>query len=116
MRIPAENTVIPQGSRITIQTLGLVGAKYMEITLPKVKPDEPMPPPIEPGSLVMGQDPCALNYISIALLLISVNSPKAYLALKLKKSIAKAAEEFRSGYREYQRSSSKIQNQYGSLN
>ena len=46
LRIPAENTIIPQGSLITIQTLGLVGAKYIEITLPKQGPDEAMPPPI----------------------------------------------------------------------
>ena len=57
LRIPAENIVVPQGSNITIQTLGLVGAKYIEITLPKVKADEPMPPPIEPGTLIVGQDP-----------------------------------------------------------
>ncbi len=57
LRIPAENTTIPQGSMITIQTLGLVGAKYIEITLPKQNPDEPVPPPIEPDSVVVGQDP-----------------------------------------------------------
>jgi len=57
LRIPAENIAIPQGSSITIQTLGLVGAKYIEITLPKVKGDETLPPPIEPGSLIIGQDP-----------------------------------------------------------
>jgi len=57
LRIPVENTIIPQGSLITIQTLGLVGAKYVEITLPKQNPDEPTPPPIEPDSVVVGQDP-----------------------------------------------------------
>ena len=57
LRIPAESTTIPQGSQITIQTLGLVGAKYVEITLPKRNPDEEMPPPIEPDTVVVGQDP-----------------------------------------------------------
>ena len=57
LSIGADNAVIPQGSMITIQTLGLVGAKYVEVSLPKLKADESMPPPIEPDALIIGQDP-----------------------------------------------------------
>lgn len=57
LTIPAENTVIPQGSTVTIQTLGLVGAKYVEISFPPIKEGEPIPPPIEEDTLLIGQDP-----------------------------------------------------------
>src|SRR5579885_1970774 len=35
-RITAPNVVVTRGSNFTIQTLGLVGAKYLEVTLPEV--------------------------------------------------------------------------------
>ncbi len=93
LKIPKENTVIPQGSKITIQTLGLVGAKYIEITLPKLKPDEPMPPPIEPDSLVMGQDPVRselyINHIAANL----SEFTESLSGLKARMGVAKAAEE-----------------------
>ena len=57
LAIPPENTIIPQGSTVTIQTLGLVGAKYIEISLPKLKDNEVQPPAIEPESVIIGQDP-----------------------------------------------------------
>jgi ABC-type transporter Mla subunit MlaD len=93
LRIPKENTVIPQGSKITIQTLGLVGAKYIEITLPKLKPDESIPPPIEPGSLVIGQDPVRSElYINrIAANLSEFTDSLA--GLKAREGVAKAAED-----------------------
>lgn len=93
LRIPAENTVIPQGSSITIQTLGLVGAKYVEISLPKEKPGEPIPPPIEPGSLVMGQDPVRVElYVNRIAANISQFSD-SLSSLKARESISKAAED-----------------------
>jgi ABC-type transporter Mla subunit MlaD len=55
--VPSENTVIPQGSIVTIQTLGLVGSKYVEISLPKIKENEPLPPPLDLNTLVVGEDP-----------------------------------------------------------
>jgi phospholipid/cholesterol/gamma-HCH transport system substrate-binding protein len=57
LAVPVENTTIPQGSTVTIQTLGLVGAKYVEISLPKFKADETPPPPIEADAIITGQDP-----------------------------------------------------------
>ncbi len=57
LAVPVENTIIPQGSTVTIQTLGLVGAKYVEISLPKIKADESPPPPIAQDAIIPGQDP-----------------------------------------------------------
>ncbi len=63
LKIVSEDITIPKGSAITIQTQGLVGAKYIEITLPETKQGE-SPPAIEPGAIVMGQDPVRLELIA----------------------------------------------------
>lgn len=63
LKISSEDIVIPKGSAITIQTQGLVGAKYIEITLPETKQGE-SPTAIEPGAIVMGQDPVRLELIA----------------------------------------------------
>lgn len=57
LKISTEDITIPQGSAVTIQTQGLVGAKYIEITLPEVKPNEPSPPPIDSSEVIIGQEP-----------------------------------------------------------
>lgn len=61
LKIRAEDATIPEGSQITIQTLGLVGAKYIEITLPEVSPDQPSPPPIPSDSVIIGVDPARVE-------------------------------------------------------
>lgn len=63
LKISSEDITIPKGSAITIQTQGLVGAKYIEITLPETKQGE-SPTAIEPGAIVMGQDPVRLELIA----------------------------------------------------
>src|SRR5688572_13869082 len=62
-RITAANVVVPQGSTMTIQTLGLVGAKYMEITLPETLPGQPPPPALEATDLVIGKDPVRVELV-----------------------------------------------------
>jgi phospholipid/cholesterol/gamma-HCH transport system substrate-binding protein len=62
-KITAPNVVVPRGSMITIQTLGLIGAKYLEVTLPAHKPGEPIPPPLEPSDVVIGEDPVRTELI-----------------------------------------------------
>ncbi len=57
LKISSEDIIIPQGSAVTIQTQGLVGAKYVEITLPEVKPNEHSPPPIDSSEVIIGQEP-----------------------------------------------------------
>lgn len=57
LKINTEDVTIPQGSTVTIQTLGLVGAKYVEITLPELAAGADQPPPISPDVPVIGQDP-----------------------------------------------------------
>jgi phospholipid/cholesterol/gamma-HCH transport system substrate-binding protein len=62
-RITAANVVVPRGSTVTIQTLGLVGAKYVEVTLPTLKPGESPPPPLGPNDVVIGEDPVRTELI-----------------------------------------------------
>ncbi len=62
LRITNEGIVIPKGSAITIQTLGLVGAKYVEITLPE-NVDGNQAAAIEPNTIVHGQDPVRAELI-----------------------------------------------------
>ncbi|HEY9784008.1 MAG TPA: MlaD family protein, partial [Candidatus Obscuribacterales bacterium] len=56
LRIKSDDLVIPMGSKFTIQTLGLVGAKYVEITLPDL-PAGQAPQPIAQDQIVEGIDP-----------------------------------------------------------
>jgi ABC-type transport system involved in resistance to organic solvents, periplasmic component len=63
LRIKTEEVVVPQGSKFTIQTLGLVGAKYVEITLPEEKPDDTPLPPIDPNTVVLGDDPVRVELV-----------------------------------------------------
>lgn len=64
LKINSEDAIVRKGSRFTIQTLGLVGAKYVEITLPDVKANgEEPPPPIQPGEELQGQDPVRTELI-----------------------------------------------------
>jgi ABC-type transporter Mla subunit MlaD len=61
LKISTEETTIPQGSAITIQTQGMVGAKYIEITLPELAVGQKLPPDIQPDSVVVGQDPVRIE-------------------------------------------------------
>lgn len=63
MKITEDKVVVPQGSAITIQTLGLVGAKYIEITLPEIKPGQPEPAPIPQNAIVEGQNPVRVELV-----------------------------------------------------
>lgn len=62
LRIKTEEVTLPKGSRFTIQTLGLVGAKYIEITLPEIDPNQP-PPDIKPDEIVSGEDPVRVELV-----------------------------------------------------
>lgn len=94
LRITAEKTTIPQGASITIQTLGMVGAKYVEITLPE---EGPIPhADILPDTIVTGQDPVRVELIFNQMAtelggltnLIGSKESKAHLADTLKNSSA----------------------------
>lgn len=63
LKITAENVRVPMGSTITIQTLGLVGAKYIEISLPETKPGQPQPTEIAEGAIVPAEDPVRVEMI-----------------------------------------------------
>lgn len=64
LKIKTEEVKVPQGSHFTIQTLGLVGAKYIEISLPEEKPGEVTAPIIENDTVVIGHDPVRLELIA----------------------------------------------------
>lgn len=63
LKIKTEEATVPQGSTFTIQTLGLVGAKYIEISLPEEKPGEEPRPPIDPDTVVVGDDPVRVELV-----------------------------------------------------
>lgn len=63
LRIKTEEVIVPQGSTFTIQTLGLVGAKYVEISLPEESPGQQPPPPIDTNTVVIGQDPVRVELV-----------------------------------------------------
>ncbi len=61
LKIKTEEIIVPQGSKFTIQTLGLVGAKYVEISLPEG--EGASLPAIGPDELCIGQDPVRVELI-----------------------------------------------------
>lgn len=63
LRIRTEEVVLPKGSRFTIQTLGLVGAKYIEISLPETNPNEPAPADLTADEIVEGEDPVRVELV-----------------------------------------------------
>lgn len=63
VKITAPNVTVTKGSTFTIQTLGLVGAKYIEISLPTPDPNQPAPPPIAENEIVTGQDPVRVELV-----------------------------------------------------
>ncbi len=63
VKITAPNITVTKGSTYTIQTLGLVGAKYIEISLPTLEPNQPPPPAIAESEIVTGQDPVRVELV-----------------------------------------------------
>lgn len=60
IKIANEDITIPEQVKVTIQTLGLVGAKYIEITLPEPMGDT-QPVAMAPGEEIWGQDPVRIE-------------------------------------------------------
>lgn len=63
LKIATEEVTIPKGSTFTIQTLGLVGAKYIEISLPEIKAGTDKPEDIKSNDIVQGIDPVRTELI-----------------------------------------------------
>lgn len=63
IRITADRVVVTKGSQVTIQTLGLVGAKYLEISLPEPSPGHEPPPPLTTEDVVTGEDPVRVELV-----------------------------------------------------
>jgi len=86
LKINTEAVTIPEGATITIQTQGLVGAKYIEITLPDYTPGKELKY-IGSGETVRGQDPIrtelVLNKIATKLndIVTSVGSEEVGVSL-----------------------------------
>lgn len=87
VRITADKVIVRRGSSVTIQTLGLVGAKYMEITLPELKPGEPQPPALTENDVVIGEDPVRVELVvndmatKISKVFHSIRTDKAGLSI-----------------------------------
>lgn len=71
LRINSSRVVVPKGSKFTILTNGIVGAKFVEITFPQVAEGMPRPEPLDESSEVIGEDPVrpelAVNKLAIGL-------------------------------------------------
>lgn len=61
VKITATKMPIPKNSTITIQTLGLVGAKYIEITLPEIRSQSSET--LDPNIIINGQDPVRVELV-----------------------------------------------------
>jgi phospholipid/cholesterol/gamma-HCH transport system substrate-binding protein len=95
LKIKSEEIPITEGSNFTIQTIGLVGAKYVEITLPELKPGEAPPPVLTPDQIVIGEDPVRVelivNKIASNLSNVDISGMETHLRSNLDK-LATAAE------------------------
>ena len=92
LAITTEDTTIPLGSKVTIQTLGLVGAKYVEISLPELDPNQPAPVPIPPEAIIKGEDPVRVE-LYMNKIAANLSHVSAALGSKLaSESLAQAAE------------------------
>lgn len=60
IKVTAYKQPIPKQADITIQTLGMVGAKYVEITLPERSETIE---PIDPNTVIIGEDPVRLEMV-----------------------------------------------------
>jgi len=115
LKITSEDIAIPQGSQVTIQTLGLVGAKYVEISLPAVNPDQPPPPPIEPGSLLIGEDPVRVElYVNKIATNVS-NVTDAFAATKARQSLGQAAENVGPAIENFKEATAKLNDNMSKL-
>jgi ABC-type transporter Mla subunit MlaD len=108
LKITSEDITIPQGSQITIQTLGLVGAKYVEVTLPAVDPNEPPPPPIAPDTVLIGIDPVRVE-LYVNKIASNVGSVTDALSTnKAQASLTQAAENVGPAVENFKQATSKL--------
>lgn len=59
LKINTQECKIPQGATFAIETAGLVGAKFVDVTLPDVSATTP--PPLDMNSSVEGKDPARIE-------------------------------------------------------
>jgi ABC-type transporter Mla subunit MlaD len=71
LRINSLAFKIPRGSKFEILTNGIVGAKYVQVDMPEIKPGVAPPPPLTEQDAVQGEDPVrpelAVNKLAITL-------------------------------------------------
>lgn len=63
VKITAPNVRVLEGSTVNIQTLGLVGAKYLEISLPDAQPGQSPPLALRENEIIAGQDPVRVELV-----------------------------------------------------
>lgn len=71
LRINSSIVEIPFGSKFEILTNGIVGAKYIQVSLPKPLPGKGLPEPLPDNAVVRGEDPIrpelAVNKLALTL-------------------------------------------------
>ncbi len=71
LRMCTSDVTVPAGSQFSILSNGIVGAKFVEITLPRLASGDTSPPPLPNNSEVIGEDPVrpelAVNNLAIGL-------------------------------------------------
>ena len=55
---------VPQNAKMSILSYGLVGAKFVDITLPDVQPNEPQPRPLAATDVIQGIDPTRTELVA----------------------------------------------------
>jgi len=108
VKITAENVVVTRGSTVTIQTLGLVGAKYVEITLPDVQAGAGAAAALQTDEEISGQDPVRVELIVND---IATRASKIFKSVKSEKagtSLAEALEHSGEAVRNINEASAKL--------
>jgi ABC-type transporter Mla subunit MlaD len=71
LRVNDAHIVVPTGARFEILPNGIVGAKYVQISMPLLQPGSLAPPPLNENIVVQGEDPVrievAMNKVAAAL-------------------------------------------------
>jgi ABC-type transporter Mla subunit MlaD len=115
IKIANEDVIIPEQVKVTIQTLGLVGAKYIEVNLPEPMGDT-QPVAMAPGEEVWGQDPVRIELYANQIVQ-KVNTVADSLSTKKgQESLQQAAENAGPAVMNLKEAAAKLNENMGRLN
>jgi phospholipid/cholesterol/gamma-HCH transport system substrate-binding protein len=64
MRVDPSVVLVRQGAHFNIETFGLIGAKYVDITLPVIANGQPKPSVLDDRTVEIGDDPIELSKVA----------------------------------------------------